>query len=85
LAQKLAFSNKNYQLKEVNLKKKSTNKQNKDSFFDDTFSYLNLDSQDGEALFEEELKMNNLLEDYNIEDLDLSDLDVNFDDEISLI
>jgi hypothetical protein len=56
--------------------------QSKKSFYDDTFSYLNLDSSDNESLYEEELKMDNLLEDYNIRDLDLSDLDDEFDDDI---
>ena len=67
------------------MKKKTYDKSKKHSFYDDTFSYLNLDSTDNEALYEEELKMNNLLEDYHIEDLDLSDLDDNYDDEISFM
>ena len=54
----------------------------KKSFYDDTFSYLNLDSTDNESLYEQELKMDNLLEDYNIRDLDLSDLDDDIDDEL---
>lgn len=67
------------------MKKKNYNKSKKQAFYDDTFSYLNLDSSDNEALYEEELKINNLLEDYHIEDLDLSDIDDNYDDEIQLI
>ena len=67
------------------MKKKSYNKKNKASFFDDTFSYMNLDSSDTEALYEEEREMNDLLEDYHIEDLDITDLEDNFDDEIILI
>ena len=67
------------------MKKKSYCKKNKASFFDDTFSYMNLDSSDTEALYEEEREMNDLLEDYHIEDLDITDLEDNFDDEIILI
>ena len=64
------------------MKKKKYNQPNKKSFYDDTFSYLNLDSSDSEALFEEEQMLNNLLEDYNIEDLDISDLEEDYDDDI---
>ena len=64
------------------MKKNIYSKKDKASFFDDTFSYLNLESSDSEALYEEEREMNNLLEDYNIEDLDITDLDDNYNDEI---
>ena len=64
------------------MRKKKYLQPKKKSFYDDTFSYLNLDSTDNESLYERELKMNNLLEDYNIRDLDLSDLDDEIDDDI---
>ena len=56
------------------MKKSRYNKQIKDSFYDDTFSYMNLESSDCEALYESEIEMDQLLEDYHIDDLDLSDL-----------
>jgi len=67
------------------MKKKNYKNSIKDSFYDDTFSYFNLESSDSEALFEEEIEMEHLLEDYHIEDFDVSELGDNFDDEISLI
>jgi hypothetical protein len=67
------------------MKKKNYKSRIKDSFYDDTFSYFNLDSSDSEALYEGEIEMENLLEDYHIENLDISDLGDNIDDEISLI
>jgi hypothetical protein len=66
------------------MKKNRYRKQTRESFYDDTFSYLNLESSDSEALFEEEREINNLLEDYNIEDLDISELGDNCDIDISL-
>jgi len=57
----------------------------KQSFYDDTFSYFNLESSDSEALYEGEIEMDQLLEDYHIDDFDISELTDNFDDEISLI
>ena len=67
------------------MKKKNYQKPIKDSFYDDTFSYFNLESSDSEALFEEEIEMEHLLEDYHIEDFDVSELGDNIDDEISLL
>ena len=67
------------------MKKKTYKKPIKDSFYDDTFSYFNLESSDSEALYEGEILLEHLLEDYHIEDLDIEDLSDNFDDEISLI
>jgi hypothetical protein len=67
------------------MKKKIYKKPIKESFYDDTFSYFNLESSDSEALFEEEIEMEHLLEDYHIEDFDVSELGDNIDDEISLI
>ena len=67
------------------MKKKTYKKPIKDSFYDDTFSYFNLESSDSEALYEGEILLEHLLEDYHIEDLDIEDLGDNFDDEISLI
>lgn len=67
------------------MKKKSYNKPTKKTFYDDTFSYFNLESSDSEALYEGEIEMDHLLEDYHIEDLDLTELSDNIDDEISLI
>jgi hypothetical protein len=67
------------------MKKNSYNKQIKNSFYDDTFSYMNLESSDCEALYESEIEMDNLLEDYHIDDLDLSDLGDTYLDDISLI
>lgn len=57
----------------------------KQSFYDDTFSYFNLESSDSEALYEGEIEMDQLLEDYHIDDFDISELTDNIDDEISLI
>jgi hypothetical protein len=67
------------------MNKKTYKKPIKDSFYDDTFSYFNLESSDSEALYEGEILLEHLLEDYHIEDLDIEDLSDNFDDEISLI
>ena len=67
------------------MKKKTYKKPIKDSFYDDTFSYFNLESSDSEALYEGEILLEHLLEDYHIEDIDIEDLSDNFDDEISLI
>ena len=61
------------------------NKQIKDSFYDDTFSYMNLESLDCEALYEGEIEIDQLLEDYHIDDLDLSDLVKTYIDDTSLI
>ncbi len=46
---------------------------------------MNLESSDCEALYEREIEMDQLLEDYHIDDLDLSDLDDTYIDDISLI
>jgi hypothetical protein len=67
------------------MKKKNYKKPINDSLYDDTFSYFNLESSDSEALFEEEIEMEHLLEDYHIEDFDVSELGDNIDDEISFI
>jgi len=66
------------------MKKKNTNNPKRESFYDDTFSYFNLESSDSEALYEGEIEMNHLLEDHHIEDFDISELSDNIDDEISL-
>ncbi len=66
------------------MKKKNYKKPIKESFYDDTFSYFNLESSDSEALFEGEIEMEHLLEDYHIEDFDVSELTDNFDDETSM-
>lgn len=67
------------------MKKRRYNKQIKDSFYDDIFSYMNLESTDCEALYESEIEMDHFLEDYHIDDLDLSDLVDAYIDDISLI
>jgi hypothetical protein len=67
------------------MKKKKYNNSIKESFYDDTFSYFNLESSDSEALYEGEIEMEQLLEDYHIEDFDIADLNENIDDEVSLI
>ena len=67
------------------MKKKNYKKPIRDSFYDDTFSYFNLESCDSEALYEGEIEMEHLLEDHHIEDFDVSELTDNIDDEISLI
>ena len=67
------------------MKKKIYKNPLKDSFYDDTFSFFNLESSDSEALYEGEIELENLLEDYHIEDFDIEDLGDNIDDEISLI
>ncbi|MCH7722776.1 MAG: hypothetical protein IIA49_14885 [Bacteroidetes bacterium] len=67
------------------MKKSRYNKQIKDSFYDDIFSYMNLESTDCEALYESEIEMDHFLEDYHIDDLDLSDLVDAYIDDISLI
>lgn len=67
------------------MKKKNYKSPMKQSFYDDTFSYFNLESSDSEALYEGEIEMDQLLEDYHIDDFDISELTDNFDDEISLI
>lgn len=66
------------------MKKSSYNKLIKDSFYNDTFSYMNLESLDCEALYEREIEMDQLLEDHHIDDLDLSDLGDTYIDDISL-
>jgi hypothetical protein len=67
------------------MKKKSYKNSIKESFYDDTFSYFNLESSDSEALYEGEIEMEQLLEDYHIEDFDITDVSDNIDDEVSLI
>jgi len=67
------------------MKKKNYKISLRESFYDDTFSYFNLESYDSEALYEGEIEMEYLLEDYHIEDFDISELSDNIDDEISLI
>jgi len=67
------------------MKKSSYDKQIKNSFYDDTFSYMNLESSDCEALYESEIEMDHFLEDYHIDDLDLSDLGDTYIDDILLI
>ena len=67
------------------MKKKNYKNPMKQSFYDDTFSYFNLESSDSEALYEGEIEMDQLLEDYQIDDFDISELTDNIDDEISLI
>ena len=46
---------------------------------------MNLESTDCEALYESEIEMDHFLEDYHIDDLDLSDLVDAYIDDISLI
>ncbi len=67
------------------MKKKNYKNPMRQSFYDDTFSYFNLESSDSEALYEGEIEMEHLLEDYHIEDIDITELGDNIDDEISLI
>jgi len=67
------------------MKKKNYKNSIKESFYDDTFSYFNLESSDSEALYEGEIEMEQLLEDYHIEDLDITDVSDNIEDEVSLI
>jgi hypothetical protein len=67
------------------MKKNSYRNKMSDSFYDDTFSYLNLESSDSEALYNEEMEVNNILEDHEIQDLDLSELDEKFLDELLLL
>ena len=66
------------------MKKKNYKKPIKESFYDDTFSYFNLESSDSEALYEGEIEMEHLLEDHHIEDFDVSELTDNIDDETSM-
>ena len=66
------------------MKKSRDIKKIRDSFYEDSFSYLGFDSVDGAAQYEGEIDMNNFLEDHNIEDLDISDLnDSDIDDILS--
>ena len=68
------------------MKKKNYKKPINESFYDDSLSYFNLESSDSEALYEGEIEMEQLLEDYHIEDFDVSELtDKIDDDEISLL
>ena len=67
------------------MKKKNYKKSLRESFYNDTFSYFNFESSDSEALYEGEIEMEHLLEDYHIEDFDISELSDNIDDEISFI
>ena len=67
------------------MKKNSYKNKISDSFYDDTFSYFNMESSDSEALYNEEMEVNNILEDHEIEDLDLSDLDEKFLDDLLLL
>ncbi len=66
------------------MKKKNYKKPIKESFYDDTFSYFNLESSDNEALYEGEIEIEQLLEDYHIEDFDISELTDNIDEETSM-
>jgi len=67
------------------MKKSRYSKKIRETFYNDSFSYLSFDSSKDEASFEGEIEMNNLLEDHNIEDLDISELNDNDVDDISLI
>jgi hypothetical protein len=67
------------------MKKSRYNKKISDSFYHDSFSYLGFEAEDEEVSFEGEIEMNNLLEDHNIEDLDVSVLNDNDIEDISLI
>lgn len=61
------------------------NKKLRDSFYNDSYSYLGFESSARQDLFEGEIEMNNFLEDHNIEDLDISELNDNDIDDLSLI
>ena len=53
--------------------------------YDDTFSYLSFTAPGDESLLSEDEEINDLLEEYHIEDLDLTDLDKNaFDESINV-
>ena len=67
------------------MKKNRYSKKISDSFYDDSFSCLNFEAEDEEVSFEGEIEMNNLLEDHNIEDLDVSVLNDDGIEGISLI
>ena len=67
------------------MKKNRYNKKIGNSFYDDSFSCLGFEAEDEEVSFEGEIEMNNLLEDHNIEDLDVSVLNNNSVEDISLI
>ena len=67
------------------MKKSRYNKKISDSFYDDSFFCLGFEAEDEEVSFEGEIEMNYLLEDHNIKDLDVSELNDNDIDDISLI
>ena len=67
------------------MKKSKYNISLRDSFYDDSFSCLSFESIDNEASYEGEIEMNNFLKDHNIEDLDISELNDNDIDDLSLI
>ena len=67
------------------MKKNRYSKKISDSLYDDSFSCLGFEAEDEEVSFEGEIEMNNLLEDHNIQDLDVSVLNVNGIEDISLI
>ena len=52
-----------------------------ESLYDDTFSYLSFTPTNDELSLREDEKIDDLLEEYHIEDLDLSDLDKDAFDE----
>jgi len=65
------------------MKKKQKKKKLEKIFLED--SYLNVLTYKDESIIEHENEINELLEDYNIEDLDLSKLDdENFDEALFL-
>ena len=62
------------------MKQKKKNKLS-DSLYDDTFSYLSFTPTNDESSLSEDEEIDELLEEYHIDDLDLSDLDKDAFDE----
>jgi hypothetical protein len=67
------------------MKKNRYSKKISDSLYDDSFSCLCFEAENEEVSFEVEIEMNNLLEDHNIQDLDVSALNEKGIEDISLI
>ena len=77
--------NSNQLVKGITMNKRVQKQKLGDSLFDDTFSYLNLAAAENETAIENEERINQLLEDYHIEDLDLSEFNKDEFDESWLV
>ena len=77
--------NSKHLMKGITMNKQLRKQKLGDSLYDDTFSYLNISSTENEAVYEKDEQINQLLEDYHIDDLDLSEFNNDEFDESWLV